>query len=192
MGTLVARNYLKLHDEAVAKLVLLGPPSMQEGAGLLRMFVDLLAEIKGDHYRADWANPIIYGIFNRKIPDAGRWNQWMCSLEETLNQFDADPKCGYTFTLNGYSNLLQLYHSCYDPEGWQTKHTSLPILMLGGEDDPLVGSGHAFHRQVMFLKDRGYQNVIGKLYSGKRHELLHEDIRETVYDDILRFLQRRE
>lgn len=192
MGTLVARNYLKLHDEAVDKLVLMGPPSMRDGTKLLAAFVDQLAEIKGDRYRAVWANPIIYWFFNQKIPDAHRWNQWMCSREETLDKFDTDPKCGYTFTLNGYSNLLHQSISCYDPDGWQTKHTSLPILMLAGKDDPLIGSGHAFHRQILFLKARGYRDVTGKLYSGKRHELLHEDIQQTVYDDILRFLQRGE
>lgn len=192
MGTLVARNYLKLHDDAVTKLVLLGPPSMKEGTKMLRAFVDKLAECKGSRYRAFWANPIIYWFFNQKIPAAHRWNQWMCSAEKTLDKFDADPKCGFTFTLNGYSNLLQLCVSCYDPRGWRMTNTSLPILMLGGENDPLIGGGHAFHQQITFLRARGYTDVRGRIYAGKRHELLHEDIKETVYGDILRFLRQGE
>jgi alpha-beta hydrolase superfamily lysophospholipase len=36
----------------------------------------------------------------------------------------------------------------------------------------------------------GVTNVYGKIYEGYRHEILNEEIKESVYEDILEFFNK--
>lgn len=191
MGTLVARNYIKEHDGEIEKLILCGPPSQNDGgvkAGML--LVHRLEKRFGDRYRAEGVDKLVFGGYNRKFHESQVQNRWVCSVPEEVERYNSDPKCGFTFTLNGFKNLFQLLKGCYEKSGWGMENPRLPILFLGGSDDPVIGGGHGFHKQITFLKGRGYENITGKLYSGKRHELLNEDNRTDVYRDILTFLQK--
>ncbi len=190
MGTLVARNYLKEHDGAIEKLVLCGPPCNNSGAGAGLALVHVLQKRRGGRCRVSLVDKLVFGGCNRKFTESKVNNRWLCSVPEEVEAYNNDPKCGFLFTLNGFENLLKLMIGCYSEDGWGMEHPELPVLFLGGADDPIIGGGHRFHQQIEFLRARGYQNVSGKLYSGKRHELLHEDIKEIVYQDVLAFLQR--
>ncbi len=72
------------------------------------------------------------------------------------------------------------------------KQPALPILFIAGSDDPVIGSPQKFLQSAGFLRARGYKNVETKLYEGKRHELLQEDIREQVYADVCSWMKRKQ
>src|SRR5699024_12184484 len=55
---------------------------------------------------------------------------------------------------------------CRNVTGVQT--CALPILLfLGGGEDPCIGGGRKFVKQLQFLKKVGYRHVTGKMYPGK-------------------------
>lgn len=191
MGTLVARNYIKAHDDAIEKLVLCGPPFQNDGAKAGLLVAKRLQKRHGDRYRSRLVDKLTFGSYNRKFTESKQKNRWICSVPEVVDQYNNDPKCGFVFTLNGFENLFHLMLGCYDKEGWMLHNPELPVLFLGGSDDPVIGGGHHFHQQIEFLRERGYGNLTGKLYSGKRHELLNEDSKETVYQDVLTFLTNK-
>ena len=65
------------------------------------------------------------------------------------------------------------------------------ILFLAGQEDPCVGNGRKFVQELQHMKRVGYKKLTGKMYPGMRHEILNEDCRETVYGDILQWLESR-
>ena len=67
----------------------------------------------------------------------------------------------------------------------------LSVLFLGGEEDPCIGGGRKFVKQLQFLKKVGYRHVTGKMYPGMRHEILNEVEKEKVYANILSYLSQR-
>lgn len=189
MGTLVARNYLKQHDDQIDRLVLCGPPGPHD---LVDVGLSLLKRMKkhhGDRYRARSLDKLIFASYNRKLSESRDKNRWISSVPEEVQAFEEDPKCGFTFTVNGFENLLLLLKQAYGTDGWKMQHPDLPILLLGGTEDPVIGGEKSFERQIAFLQQRGYHPVFGKRYLGKRHEILREDIKETVYQDILQFFE---
>ncbi|MDD5952527.1 MAG: alpha/beta fold hydrolase [Oscillospiraceae bacterium] len=188
MGTLVARNYLKLHDDAIDKLILCGAPCKNDGAKGGLLLIKRMEKHRSDRYRVQSVDKLVFGSYNRKFTESRMKNRWICSVPEVVFQYNRCPKCGFTFTLNGFENLFRLMLSCYDDTGWQVHRPRLPILFLGGGDDPVIGGGDGFLAQMDFLQKIGYPNVCGKLYGGKRHELLNEDIKEQIYQDVLSFL----
>ena len=53
----------------------------------------------------------------------------------------------------------------------------------------MIQNKKKFYETERFLQSLGYVEVKGKLYKGKRHELLNEINKKEVYQDILDFYQ---
>ena len=64
-----------------------------------------------------------------------------------------------------------------------------PILIVSGAEDPVGGYGKGIDEVMLRLAENGAKNVTKKLYPEMRHEILNEFGRETVYADILSFIQ---
>lgn len=188
MGTLVARNYLKTHDGEIEKCVLCGPPCQNDGAKAGLLLIDRLEKRHDGHHRFRSVDKLVFGAYNRKFTDSKQENRWICSVPEVVDKYNRCPKCNFTFTLNGYKNLFLLLLGCYDRTGWELSHADLPVLFLAGGDDPVVGGGNRFFAQMEFLQKVGYSHVQGMVYPGKRHELLNEDCKQKVMEDVLHFL----
>ena len=114
---------------------------------------------------------------------------WICANPDAVEAYKQDPLCGFTFTTNGFLNLFKLLKTAYEPRNWQPKNKNLPIFLIAGEDDPVIQGKEKFNDLEKFLRRLGYKNIRGKLYKGKRHEILNEKDKEIIYEDVLNFLQ---
>ena len=101
---------------------------------------------------------------------------------ENVRAYDADPLCGYRFTLNGYKALLTLMSDAYSavPAG----NPDLPIHFISGAEDPCAPDRKGFEDAVERLRRDGYRTVTAKMYPGMRHEILNDDGRQEVMEDL--------
>lgn len=186
MGTLVSRNYLKNYEEHIDRIVLCGPPTENKFAG----FAIFLAKISGPFHAKykpnKFLNALSLGAYSKGFASPV---DWVCSNPKTVEEYMADPLCGFIFTTNGFLNLFKLLKSAYDARDWKPINKEIPILLIAGEDDPVIQGKEKFNDLKKFLNDLGYNNSRSKLYRGKRHELLNETDKETIYEDVLDFLQ---
>lgn len=91
----------------------------------------------------------------------------------------------FTFTVNGFKNLLDLMKDCYSPKGWKMSNPSLPVHFISGAEDPCRISDKAIDKAADLMRRVGYRNTDLHLYHGMRHEILNETDRLQVWDDIL-------
>lgn len=68
------------------------------------------------------------------------------------------------------------------------QNKNLPILLIAGADDAVIGNLKKFKDLELFMKKIGYQDVRAKTYESLRHELLQEVEKDTIIDDILSFI----
>ncbi|MFR7991483.1 MAG: alpha/beta fold hydrolase [Lachnospiraceae bacterium] len=188
MGTLAARCYIQHSDDALSGLILCGPPCRQRfvrgGIAALRLF----GAVRGQKYRSTEVQYLMDRMFMKNFKEE-QAPAWICSDAAEVERYKKDPQCGFAFTVNGYLNLLGMLRDSYQQERYEVKNSALPVLFLAGEEDPVVGGKPKLREQVQFLSAVGYKNIKWKMYEGKRHELLREDIRQTVYDDVLRWIK---
>lgn len=184
MGTLVARNYLKKHDQEIEKIVLCGPPTENKLAGLGIQFAKISKKIKGDRNRSQFLNQLTFGNYNKNYKIQ---NEWICSNIEKVNQYNQDELSGYIFTTNGFINLYGLMKNAFNKKNWNVQNPNLKILVIAGCDDPVIQNKNKFENLINFLRSLGYKNITSKLYPKKRHELLNEVDHESIYQDILDF-----
>jgi len=79
----------------------------------------------------------------------------------------------------------------YSKKGWKKQNLELPIFFIAGDEDPVIGNLQKWINAYEFLeKEIGYQNMSHKLYKGKRHELLNEDIKENILKTLKNYQQK--
>ena len=190
MGSFMARTHIIRYPGGFDAAIISGTGN--QGAALVNggLFMgNLVTALKGAHHYSKFLNNLAFGSYNKNIQSPVSENAWLSSDENNVRNYDGDEDCGFTFTLNGFRNLFTLMKEIYRPEGWALKNENLPIFFIAGEADPVIVSEKAWKESIDFLRKVGYHDVSGKLYPGLRHEILNEKQAQTIYEDILTFLQ---
>lgn len=183
MGALITRCYIHKYDYDIDGLIMLSHPSYHFLSKVGVILASFYSHIKNEHYRSDTIQRFASKILNRhfcRYPE----NSWICSHLETVQKFNCDPLCHFTYTVNGYQTLLKLMITAYDNRDWKTLQPTLPILYLAGDKDPCIISYRKFMQAIYQLQKKGYQNITYQLFHNMQHELLNECQHEIIYNFI--------
>ena len=156
MGTLVARSLLKKRDDMIDVLVLSGAPCGNSAVKIAKMLATIQKKFLGARHVAKMLGALSFAAHASKFAEDGSVNAWICSDQEVVTAYDADPACGFTFTLDGFSVLYDLLDRTFQKTGWVCSKPKLPILFLAGENDPCIGNKNKFIEEVDFMKSVGY------------------------------------
>ncbi len=189
MGSLVVRAYIQKYEEKIDKLIVCGSPSKNSLAGFGLMLNGVISAFRGKKHRSRLMANASTGGGDDKFPGEGK-NAWLTRDKTMVEKYNADEKCNFVFSCNGFSNLLHLVKNAYKKKKYPAKHSDLPIFFMAGADDPVIGSEKKWLAAQQFLRDVGYKNVTGKLYPKMRHEILNELGKEEVYADALAFIEK--
>lgn len=189
LGSLVVRAYIQKYEEKIDKLIVCGSPSKNSLAGFGLMLNGVISAFRGKKYRSRLMANASTGGGDGKFPGEGK-NAWLTRDKTVVEKYNADEKCNFVFSCNGFSNLLHLVKNAYKKKKYPAKHSDLPIFFMAGADDPVIGSEKKWLAAQQFLRDVGYKNVTGKLYPKMRHEILNELGKEEVYADALAFIEK--
>ena len=187
MGSLAARTYLKNDDTHIKGLILCGSPSYDPMSHIARIVLQIYNGITDGRSRPEWLIKYSSDRFNKEFKEEG-YQAWTCSDPEERKRFMEDPECNYTCTTDCLLTVLQLMKETYSKKGWHMANPSLPILFISGEEDSCMISMKDFHRSAGFLNRVGYTDVHSIICPGMRHEVLNEIGKETVWDEIEKFI----
>lgn len=192
MGSLLLRNYLFYYATGIDGAILSGTasqPAMTTKPGLL--LLHLIGLFKGKKYRSPFASKLVNGDANGHIQDKRTEFDWLSRDPEIVDRYIEDPACGFLFTINGYLTLVKSVDRLNDQKRLNKLPKDLPLLFLSGEEDPVGNYGKGVKRAYDQLLKAGMKNTQMKLYPGFRHEILNEIGKETVYEDVLAFIQKQ-
>lgn len=189
MGSLVVRAYIQKYEEKIDKLIVCGSPSKNSLAGFGLMLNGVISAFRGKKYRSRLMANASTGGGDDKFPGEGK-NAWLTRDKTVVEKYNADEKCNFVFSCNGFFNLLHLVKNAYKKKKYPAKHSDLPIFFMAGADDPVIGNEKKWLAAQQFLRDVGYKNVTGKSYPKMRHEILNELGKEEVYADALAFIEK--
>ena len=149
-----------------------------------KLLCKAIAMVKGDKYHSKLLQKMSFGAFNKGFDKP---NEWICSNSQVVDEYNNNPLCTFTFSVNGFYNLLSLMQNTYKNIDYEA-NKKLPVLFISGKEDPCLINEKAFNNAVTHLKKQGYQHVISILFEHMRHEILNEKYKETVYSTITTFL----
>lgn len=187
MGSFLVRQYLGLYSGGLSGAIIMGTgeqPSLVVNAG--KLVCKIIAAIKGWDYRSRFVNNLAVGAYEKKMGAA-----WLSKNPENVKKYHEDPLCGFVFTVNAYYHMFSGIAKMNQQEKEGKVAKSLPLLFVAGKDDPVGNYGKGVENVYNKYKKCGYQDVQLKLYKEDRHEILNEEDKDVVFQDILAWLEIR-
>ncbi len=189
MGSFVVRCFDARYPELSSASVYMGTGGTNDAAGIGIKVADLIAHIKGAHHRSEFMDKLAFGKYNVKFEKRTSYD-WLTRDQAIVNQYIADPLCGYLFTIKGMADLLHLNTAANSDEWYEKVRKDLPILLISGAEDPVGEYAKGIDEVYNKLLQSGHTAVEEKLYSECRHEVLNELNKEEVYEDIYSFIMK--
>ncbi len=190
MGTLVARSYLKRYEDQVSMLVMTGSPSDNPAKNIAIGIAEAMIRLRGKYYRSEFINSLCFGAYNKAVENPRTQFDWLSVNEKNVDDYIADPDCGYVFTAAGYRDLFEGIVDAYDTKGWRIRKKDMPVLFMSGEKDPCMGPIENMKKMADHMRSVGYENVSTIIMPGMRHEILHENDRALVMEKLIEFMNR--
>lgn len=185
LGSFLLREYLTKYpgEGEIAGAIIMGT-GHQPGWLLSIMMGIVKGQIKkaGFDKTTDLVRQLSFGTYNQKFKPNRTAADWLCADETELDKYLADPLVRKDISSGLFWELLgsmKRTGSAFEYDGWDT---SLPILLISGQDDPVGDAGKGVQAIYNRMKKTGMENVTLKLFPGARHDLLHEEANgaETV------------
>ncbi|MFA5006848.1 MAG: alpha/beta hydrolase [Candidatus Izemoplasmatales bacterium] len=195
MGSFLARLALLRKPDFYKKAVLTGTAMMP--LGLIRFGILLSTVIKalrGPKYVSPLLQKMGIDAYPAKMRKDGiigdRDVEWLSKDVEIQNYYEKSPMCGQPATVSANKDLFKWLVVINDPKQIATGRKDTPLLFASGKNDPLSEYGKTVLELAAVYRKLGYVDVTDKLYEDDRHEILNELDKETVYRDILTFLEK--
>ena len=186
MGSFITRAYIARYGEGLAAVVLSGsgnPPTLLSGFG--NLLSRTLAKFKGEKSQSEIMTKLTTGDYASRIEGAKTPLDWLSTDDEVVQTYFDDPQSGFSFTLGGYATLTSLTAEVGKLSCVAKVPKTLPILFISGDQDPVGDMGKGVLDAAKLMQDAGMEHVEVKLYPGLRHELHNEVGKESIYDDVI-------
>ena len=191
MGSFLLRRYLTVYGQGLAGAVIMGTGSQPKAALTLgRGVCRLLAGIFHWHHRSRLITALAFGKNYRKFAGLKDGTTWLSKNAENIKAYKESPKCGFTFTLNGYDVLFETIQYIQDEENLKKTPKQVPLFLVSGQDDPVGDFGKGVRQVWEMYKKAGVADIKVKLYQNDRHEILNELDRDQVYRDLLCWIEK--
>lgn len=192
MGSFILRNYLFRYGKGIDGAVIMGtgqqPLYLPVG---LKCTAALVSLFGGAAKPSEFINKASFGAYLKRIPNPRTAYDWLTKDEKVVDEYIADPECGFTFTGNGFRTLAELILRLNRKSNLSKMPVTLRVLIASGSEDPVGDYGEGPRKVCEQFKAEGMQRVELKIYEGDRHEILNELDKEQVYEDIYQWITRQ-
>ena len=190
MGSFASQRFLMDYADLTDGLILSGSNGKQGAAlSLGRWIAGIERTLRGDRAKSNLLNRLSFGAYNKKIAPNRTPYDWLSRDEASVDRYIADPWCGAVFPTSFFTGFFDTLLYIENPKHFHKIPTSIPIIILSGDQDPVGSFGKGVAELYNRYRSVGVQEVIMKLYTGARHEILNELNRDDVIQDILDFLE---
>lgn len=185
MGSFVSQRFMELHGNEVHGLILSGSngePTKLAPIGI--MLSNLEVKFFGRKHTSKMMDKLSFGDFNKKFSPNRTPYDWLCSVESEVDKYIENKYCGFICSASFYYDLLRGLRTINKKENFKLIPKEVPIYIVAGDMDPVGFFGKGIINLYEKLKKFGVKDVSYKLYKGKRHEILNEDNKMEVMNDI--------
>jgi len=191
-GGLLGLALMAMYGRYLDGVVLSAPPAEQDPlldkAGSIVISLGIM--LKGAHAPANLPNDMTFGAYAKTVPNARTRFDWLTRDPEVVNAYIADPKCNFVCSYGFYRDLLHGVRKIYEEGFLDSVPPSLPLFLLCGSQDPVIGMRPGYEKMCARLRGLGLIDFESKCYEGGRHESINEINRTEVLHDIADWFSR--
>ena len=191
MGSFLLRSYLLTEKAAGLSGAIIS------GSGKINLTLLKLARplvmLERRRLGAQELSPLLllaaHGGYNRQFRPNRTAIDWLSSDTAMVDDYLSDPCCRKLPTVGLYEDIGKALAIIGRTDNISSIESTLPLLLISGENDPVGGNGRAVRKLYAQLKKAGCSNISMRLYPGCRHALHYEQNRREVFADIAAWLQ---
>ncbi len=150
-----------------------------------------IAKTRGGSRPSNLLDRALFGEFNRAFAPARTDFDWLSRDPAAVDDYVADPLCGFVCSASFYRDLLEAVRRVNTPSNLTSLAPETPVLLVAGDADGVGDNGAGVRAAAAQLRDAGLTDVTCVLYQQARHEVLNETNKESVMRDIARWLDGR-
>ncbi len=191
MGSFITRCYLGRYGEGLAAAVICGTgtiPVAVSKAG--HAAARAVSALRGEDHRSKLLDSLGSGAYSKAVPGPTGY-EWLSHNEKNVQDYMVDDECGFMFSAGGYSALTALTAEACSASCAAAVPHDLPLLYIAGDGDPVGDMGRGVRAAAQLARDAGSTDVTCTIYPHMRHEILNEDAREEVFEDVADWLDRK-
>jgi alpha-beta hydrolase superfamily lysophospholipase len=175
MGSFAAQLYILEHAAELSALAMTGT------AALDALLETLLAS----------GGPVTLELLNATFEPGRTKFDWLSRDDAQVDAYIADPMCGFSLSDAAMASLFGLGATASHDPRLKSVRRDLPIYIMSGEFDPVVGPDQAFTRALIATYGAtGLTRVEHVVYPGARHEIFNETCRDAVENELVAWLDR--
>lgn len=192
MGSIIARRYVQLYPKDMDGLILTGTGLLSQWKGTLLVFMlKIITLVTGKKRRLQWMNNLVIGSFNKGFKPTRTESDWISSDEHEVDAYVHDPYSGFLVSNQLIYSVMKTMMKTAQLNEISKMSSNLPILLISGKADPFGDNGKGVRRLGKILKKGGITHITVQLYKQKRHEILFEKDKETVWRHMLDWMSRQ-
>lgn len=131
-----------------------------------------------------------FEAWGKSIPDHRTLFDWLSRDAAEVDQYIADPLCGFPASVSLWLDILDLTLNTTTQTRLSGLPKNLPIHLVGGGQDPATDKATATRWLAERLRQSGLGNVTLQIYQDMRHETLNEIGREQAIEDFTAWVQK--
>ncbi|MBQ9890640.1 MAG: alpha/beta hydrolase [Firmicutes bacterium] len=188
MGSFITRAWLAMYGTGVDGAIIMGTAGTNPVLGVAKFLVKFIRRFKGSRHISKLVTGAAFGSYNKHIAPQRTEYDWLTRDDAIVDKYIDDPACGFTFTIAGYGDLFNVIGYVSSDNWYALVPKALPMLIVSGAEDPVGAYGQGPAEVAERLQEAGCEDVSLLLYEDMRHEILNEYGKETVMEDIKRFI----
>ena len=189
MGSFMGQSLIERYPGIVEKVVLCGTsgpsPLYVFGAGLCKFH----AFITGNGMKkSNFLNKVSFASYNARVKEKRTEFDWLSANNENVDKYIADPYCGNVPSRNFFASFIGSIPNIFKKKNLNKIDIYSKVLFIVGSDDPVGGYVKSIKKLQRLYTNRKISSSL-IVYKGMRHEILNEDDKEVVYNDVIKFIK---
>ena len=191
MGSFLTRTYLIRYPGTVDAAIIMGTghqsPAIVAGG---RAIAKAAGKRHGFQAHSPRVEALAFGAYNKAFAPNRTEIDWLSASDNNVDAYIADPLCGQKASIGLFYEMLGGIRFISTPKNIASMNRNTPILFISGDKDPVGEMGKGVKRAYEAFRRAGVRDVELKLYKGLRHEILNEDCRAVVYNDLWSWIEK--
>ncbi len=188
-GSFVSQGFIENYGNEIDGCILCGtagPQRLLVACGNIAAHIVTFFAGKNEH------TPILanlsFGSYNNKFKPLRTEMDWLSKNTMNVDMYIMDNWCGFPLTNSFFCSMTEGLSKIHKSKNIRKIPTKLPIFFIYGSDDPVGSYGKTIKALFNIYKSNGIENLSIKEYTGDRHEILNEDNKEEVENDIINWV----
>lgn len=190
-GSFVAQGFIEEYAKDIDGCILCGTAGPQPAlifGGYLAAHI--ITFFTGKNKCLPLLEKLSFGNYNQRINPVRTKCDWLSKNELNVDMYMMDNWCGFPLTNSFYCSMLEGLSKIHKEKNIKKIPSELPVYFIWGSEDPVGSYGKTIRKLIEIYKANGMQHIDQKEYEGDRHEILNENNKEEVENDIIEWISK--